>query len=667
MIVTVLLCTQSATAQELLSAGAEDHEPPYLYLGVIGGYSLINNNTSLLVYENLPLCGQFTGGSAQAPFFGITVDYPLLDFIEVSGRLLYARRPARLTVQDGHGWEALDPIQQKIVPTNIEYAFTADLRYLVFDAGIKVLPFAPLGIPLPLYFRAAADAGNPMFGNSTTTTEEIIAPESRLFPDATKRRTLFTGELQNAGTQYGASGAVGMDLRVSRNLSACFEAGFRQGLNSVVSNQEWKTNAIFGALNIRYIMRETLPPVEPPPPPPEVKPEPKPVAKKEPLPLIIESYNTVPLEVQETVVTETYPLLPYIFFDSTSAALRERYKPDVNIATFSENALPKQTLTIYYNALNILAQRLKQNPTAKLTITGTTDGRELPTAAQRKKLADDRAKAVASYLTTVWSIPAERLTVIGSDIPVMQSNPMYAEGLEENRRVEFASETPALLAPVVHSKFMEYTPVQNKQQFSVKALRPERARAWDSKVAKNGITLAQLSGTALPERISYELDSAVMVKLGGDIKTRDSLAGSLSVLQDDGSSVQALCAFPIIKSLNKFELSRLSLIVFDFDRARINDHNRTMMERFVKEAIQPDSKVFITGSTDRLGELSYNMSLSQNRADATKNYLLELNPASTVEYARGIGASKLPYDNNLPEGRYYCRTVSIVVQTPVKK
>ncbi len=61
----------------------------------------------------------------------------------------------------------------------------------------------------------------------------------------------------------------------------------------------------------------------------------------------------------------------------------------------------------------------------------------------------------------------------------------------------------------------------------------------------------------------------------------------------------------------------------------------------------------------------HNQQLSEQRAFAVRNVILVERPDATISSTQGIGPSRLPYDNDLPEGRYYCRTVSIEMKTPV--
>ena len=58
---------------------------------------------------------------------------------------------------------------------------------------------------------------------------------------------------------------------------------------------------------------------------------------------------------------------------------------------------------------------------------------------------------------------------------------------------------------------------------------------------------------------------------------------------------------------------------------------------------------------------------SAARAESVKAILLSQNPVYEKLEARGIGPAPTLYDNNLPEGRFYCRTVAVEVKTPVGK
>jgi outer membrane protein OmpA-like peptidoglycan-associated protein len=62
-----------------------------------------------------------------------------------------------------------------------------------------------------------------------------------------------------------------------------------------------------------------------------------------------------------------------------------------------------------------------------------------------------------------------------------------------------------------------------------------------------------------------------------------------------------------------------------------------------------------------MGEADYNLKLSKQRADAVAKEFREYDTSVS-----GYGEVEQMYDNNLPEGRFYCRKVDIVVETPIE-
>jgi outer membrane protein OmpA-like peptidoglycan-associated protein len=82
----------------------------------------------------------------------------------------------------------------------------------------------------------------------------------------------------------------------------------------------------------------------------------------------------------------------------------------------------------------------------------------------------------------------------------------------------------------------------------------------------------------------------------------------------------------------------------------------------IQKRIQPDSKISITGHTDRVGEFNHNLELSVTRAKALSSGIKSDN---ILLY--GMGENELLYDNDTPEGRFYCRRVDVVIETPIKE
>lgn len=638
-------------------------------IGVKGGYLHVMNTSTISIIPGSTDCGTFRDGTSAGLFAGLTGEYALLgDVLEATAAIVYSLRPATLVEPSNDNFEVLDPTTNSYVPLQREHTFTSSLGYVAVELGLRSRPFAEI----PVYIRASFDAGNAIVDGTNSQTERIVSPESVLFPNDRKTRTTGSGEIVGLGTAYGVGGAIGGVLPLGANLELCPEVGYRLGLNSLISTDSWKQSMISGGIQLRYRFGgdEAEPPALPPEPPRERDTTPPPIVTITPDPLpvppvVITSVSTTPLEIRETVVTQTYPLLPYVFFDSASATLPNKYVTTENTATFSEVNLPKKTLPIYYRMFDIIGKRMVDNPSAVLIVTGTTDGRE--DIRQRDDLARRRAEAVVDRIAQRWNLPRSRFVIRTVDKPTFPTSDRYLEGIEENRRVELSSATSALLAPVVHTRFKEYVPIVTEHTFSVSTENPALANEWDMVVSREAQELdRQGAQGAPPESVKFTLTQTLTEKIGPMLQERDRLRADLQVVTAD-TSANASTSFPVIKTVSNYEVSRLSLIVFDFDQAGITEQNRQMMNRVVAASATPRSTATIRGSTDRLGELRHNMELSSARAKSVESYLRSTAPQLKITEVVGTGPSELPYDNTLPEGRFYCRTVSLTITTPLRE
>jgi len=113
-------------------------------------------------------------------------------------------------------------------------------------------------------------------------------------------------------------------------------------------------------------------------------------------------------------------------------------------------------------------------------------------------------------------------------------------------------------------------------------------------------------------------------------------------------------------------VSRYALILFNFDSPALNPLNRRILDEFVYEDIVPGSAIEVTGLTDFIGLEDRNLKLTRDRAEAVANVIRNDIPrdryASLTE--RGLGESAPIYDNGLPEGRFYNRTVLVMIDSP---
>lgn len=654
-----------ATAIAVLLSWAVHVQSQEYSVGIRGGYLSVMNSTAIPVLFGAGDCGSFADGISSGMYASISGDYALFgDVLEIGGGLLYAQRPALLSARTQEGFEVLDPTDKIYKPLIQQHTFESSLGYISVEASLRSRPLAEV----PIYLRVAFDAGNPVVSSTYVQTEEIVSPESALYPEGVRRRQTSTGEFAGLGTSMGISGGIGAVFQLSENVELSPEVFYRHGLGTISSAARWEQNMIGAGIHLRYRMKDVETPPEPEPPAP---PPPPPVIVQEAAPAepaVIASLSTVPLEIRETVVTQTFPLLPYVFFDSASASLRSTYQRNASAEQFNERDLPRETLPIYYRVLDVIGSRMRSNPSTSLDVAGTSDGMEGQDGEQRSQLARERAERVARYLQTTWGVASARIRVRVIDRPTVASNELYAEGAEENRRVELSSPDLKLLDPIVHTRFNEYVPVQGRHEFSTDVTNPERADGWSLEVQRGPVELARRGGPLMPpSKITFDLTQEMTNRLGPIIGARDTLTAFLKVRQPSYADATAATSFPLIKTVSNFEVSRLSLIVFDYDRADISEQNKEMMRRVVRAATGEGSTATIIGSTDRLGELEHNMELSVLRAKSVENFVRSIAPSLTILDVKGVGPNSQLYDNALPEGRFYCRTVTLQITTPLRE
>ncbi len=659
----------------------EDLSGRYRIGGNLGVFQ-VWNKTSIPVFDNDAGCGTFSNGTRGSFYAGLNFGYNIIDdFIVADVRALYEERAAYLETTTACS-EYLNKITNKYEPFVRLHTYDAKLQYVAFDFGAKIKPFYYVNgfSHLPIYVRFGFEAGQPLFSTNYVNTEEIISPANALFPDDTKKHIVGKGAISDAGTAYGASVSLLADFRLRSGMIITPEISYRFGLNSIVANSDWFADILRIGFGVSWEFG-----ADKPEPEPEIeKPEKEIIIKKSPA---ITSLTPDGLSITETVVTQTYPLLPYVFFDSASVKLRAVYKnEDLSAENSDTYQLPKSTLAIYYHLLDIVGMRLAGNPDVDITITGMTDGKELPEAAERLEIAKYRAIAVADYLHDKWGIDAERMKIRNRDVPRLATSSEYPEGFQENRRVEIASNNSDVLKPIVHSKFVEFHANKNELLFKTKIEDAADVESWSFSLDLPERTIVYFEENGRPSKnIKIGLNQNQINRIGNEIlknkneilknnmknindklSANNNLSATLKIRTADGRLVRKTTAINIKRNRNNFEIGRLNLIVFDFDKSEISNQNKQMISQFIKSAIKQSSKSNITGSTDRLGEMEYNQSLSLDRAKSVERYLRRIMPEINIESVKGIGASELQYDNNLPEGRFYCRTVLIEVKTPLK-
>ena len=149
----------------------------------------------------------------------------------------------------------------------------------------------------------------------------------------------------------------------------------------------------------------------------------------------------------------------------------------------------------------------------------------------------------------------------------------------------------------------------------------------------------------------------------------NSLDYHFEVMTDKDMKCEKTGSVPCVFQTTDSTLDRYSLILFDFDSYKLSDANSAIAD-FIDKHIAKDDKnnilgtVEIKGYTDNIGSESYNLELSRKRAEALAKLL---NLEGTKVKVEGLGETSPLYSQDTPEGRFYCRTVTVIVKNPLKQ
>jgi len=110
---------------------------------------------------------------------------------------------------------------------------------------------------------------------------------------------------------------------------------------------------------------------------------------------------------------------------------------------------------------------------------------------------------------------------------------------------------------------------------------------------------------------------------------------------------------------DRFELKG---VTFETGKANMMSGSTKILEATVKGLQKYDTvKVEISGHTDNVGGEEFNMKLSQARADAVRDYLIQKGIAENRITAVGYGFRSPKGDNRTPEGRAKNRRIEISI------
>ncbi len=643
VIVTVILSAVALQAQTPSPLSRQQ-------VGVFGAFQLVQhtNGTGVGII-GLPSCGTFTDGSGTGVAFGALYQYPLISGLAFQVRGSYSIMGGSLSSREiiGNGVEG-----GRVVNAEVEHTLDPKIAISSLEPMLVIGPFG-----FPLAINLGLQAGS-LISKTAEQKETLLAPLTATFTNGSAVRNAGSGDFDAASFYVASITGLSYDIPVGTNFLVTPEVAYHFNLSNAGSDAKWRGNALRLGVSVKMLLGIETPST--------VVEGPSGItASVRASGLLADSSEQpiVQVRIEEFLGAQLRPLLNYVFFDDNSGTLPSRYNrlsQDQALAFSIDKLHYLDALETYHHILNIIGRRMTEHPEATLRLVGCNA--ETPTEKGNVALAQGRAVSVRDYLVRTWNIPQDRITVESRGLPEKPSNINDRDGIAENRRVEIYSNSARIMEPVLTNDTIRSANPPGIRFRSIAAADAGVA-SWRLTAGQSGQTLKEFSGTgSVPAMLDWHLeeDQAHIPHfpkpIDYQLAVTDTKGQTYTVPTATITTDQITIQRKRRERTADKEINRYSLILFDFGSADISATNRSIVD-FIKSRITLNSTVSVTGYTDRLGDADFNQKLSDQRARAT---------AAALGVGSPIGKGEtMLFNNDLPEGRFYCRTVNVVVEVPI--
>ncbi len=696
--------------------GAHAHAQLLPAYGVFGDFNLNMYQADFRSIPTVPsCCPLYQDGSGTGFSVGLLYELPLAAQLRLALRAGYSSRGG-----------TMKRTENTTVAGNIPGVFEHQVDASLADIGLE--PLLQYNVFGSMWINVGGRLAY-VSTKSFSQKETLISPTSFVFSNGATVRNEFTDQpIPESSALYAAViGGISYDLPLNsqNTLKLAPEILFSYGLTPVVSGLKWNSNSLRFGLALKYspkpeptkrfekiqkidtikkeapvvaslvvqgnerimlftqelgdeiITTETLQRTDTLLVPQKVVP-PTPIALKQSVLTVSvaatgvkatgEEIPTVKLEVEEFSSILMTPLLNYIFFDENSSSLPSRYKllDQQGVESFSEEKVNSSNrLTTYYHILNIVGKRMRQNPTATITLIGCNA--DFGVEKGNLNLSKQRALAVKDYLMQHWSLSDSRIKIESRNLPEKAALSQTDEGYQENRRVEIIATIPAITFPIItHDTLRRANPPSVR--FRSQVFHDNPITQWSLTAEQEGTILKRFAGIGeVPATLDWNIDR----EEGTHPRSEAGLHYSLNCTDSEAKTAASGYVIPVeqitihrkrIERRGDKEINRYSLILFEVRSTEINTINKPIIS-LIKANIAANSMVKIAGYTDRLGDERANQTLAEGRAKTTA---VALGITGTASEITSQGNAET-YNPVLPEGRLYTRTVDVVIETPIKE
>ncbi|OGU11881.1 MAG: hypothetical protein A2X61_10225 [Ignavibacteria bacterium GWB2_35_12] len=704
MIVFILTISCSVLSSQLINDPYKLN-PRY---GLFGQYGYNWHDSKINSLPNIKnCCAGLNNGTGDGYGFGLLFEMPLTNWLLLGVRANYFDKSGKFDLR----FDTLVQNGQSQFNAKIDREFKAKLSTFSFS------PMFSLKSVGRLFFHIGANAGI-YLENSFEQYDKIVQPSNMVFIENNGKELKANGKIFNVNS-FDVSAIAGLSYEILLNQSGSLllapEVFFTYGITPVIgennwtSNNKWKINSLYAGISLKYsperlieLKRKNylidtitiqsnkysakyLSPGEPVITQREIENRDTIVYLEEisrvdtlylptsggaNLIANIGLYETDSAGKRLSPVTsfnatvqlrrDIYPVLPYVFFEHNTSKIPERYYLLSQNNTFSETELEPNSVIYHRNVLNIIGRRMVDNPTSKITLSGTTD----PTTEKINcTLANQRAKTVKDYLVNTFNIEESRITInppLNNCHPEFRTISQSEFGYSENRRVEIESSSPELLAPVQGNYYLEPLKVEpTLVMYDPQGSSKEGVNRWMLTSSIFDKVITNEGKKSKPQAVYYD----VIPKDFRSMSATAPLSISYKLFDDKDEAALSMRNVKINRDTVDTLIERLILPLFDVSQFILESLYRNQIKEFLK-ILDGNSTMSILGYCDFLGTDRTNEYLSEMRAREISNTVRSLMTFAKITKIEGMGATKYPlgiYSYSTPEERFLSRTVEIEI------
>ncbi|MEX2403970.1 MAG: OmpA family protein [Balneolales bacterium] len=553
---------------------------------------------------------------------------------------------------------------QVMTPCNCPADLSTELSYISVEPSLTVAPFKS-----NFYLFAGPRLA---FGlNKSFEYEQGANPD---FPNSSQPVNK-SGDFSNMDkTQLSLQLGAGLDIPISSSSKktqfmlspfVSFQPYFGQTPRSI---ETWNITTIRTGVSIKFGRGKRIEATAP-----------VAIAPAAPVNFTVNSPVNAPVNVS---FIESFPLRNYVFFDVESTSIPDRYIKlnKVQAENFSEDQLGRfnqitasgrsaRQMTVYYNILNILGDRMVTNPGSTITLVGLSE--------QNMREARQRAESVKSYLVTTFGVNRSRITtdgVVKSSVSSNQNKINSDSELlrQESNRVSIESNTIELLkeyqtgpdAPLGSIAISEHAPLDSYVTINV-AGAANAFKSWKLEVSdENG--KMKTFGPYYRDNVRLSGKSIMGSRTRGDYTfTMVGETQNGRTVRENERAEVILWVTPVVEHGKRYS------VLYEFDNSTVTAAYEKYLLDVVSPAIPEGSTIRIQGYSDTIGDRAYNQQLSESRAANVKAILqngLTQAGRTDVKFEVKSHGGVIPqsqFGNSLPEERFYNRTVLIDIM-PIK-